>query len=168
MARTRIPLITRLKPQLISEVSIENSATSTTALRGVRGMRASHTIIACTGGEEATTYPPMMINAICMVSGIKLQKPSPKYFTRSRDAEPVARPATKTIATPISAKMNASGNHRCDQSAMAMPTRTKRPSAVSSGAPTVPCFSVGMRVTPFRRQAVAKCCGSIVHPPGSD
>ena len=98
-------------------------------------MLASQRINLWTGGEVATTYPPMMMIAICIVNGMRLQKPSPKYLTRSRMAMPMSNPATKTTIRPASAKTKASGNHRCDQSAKAMPSRAS-PTAES---PPVSC-----------------------------
>src|SRR5438445_11838384 len=64
-----------------------------------------------------------MIMAICMVNGIRLQNPSPKNLTKSLAAAPVNKPAQNTRMTAPRANTNASGNHRCDQSASAIPRR---------------------------------------------
>src|SRR5579872_6435664 len=66
-----------------------------------------------------------MIITICIVNGIKLQKPSPKNFTSSAMELPAASPAMKTTITASSANTNASGNHRSDQSAMTEPRQAQ-------------------------------------------
>ena len=54
-SRTYRPLKVRLCPHQISEVSIENSVSSATALRGVLGSPANQGMARCTSGVEATT-----------------------------------------------------------------------------------------------------------------
>ena len=94
----------------------------------------------------------MMIMAICIVKGMRLQKPSPKYCVRSLAGTPAIRPATKTITSPPNAKTKASGNHFCDQSASAMPSRAKIPTesllrtAVCSGMETGGPLIISFRV----------------------
>src|SRR5882724_5624796 len=70
-----------------------------------------------------------------MVNGIRLQKPSPKNFTKSVTGLPAASPPKKTMTAASKAKTNASGNHRSDQSDMAEPQRAKgvdeRPAAAA-------------------------------------
>jgi hypothetical protein len=75
--------MTRLNPQLIIDVNIENDETRTTAPRGVLGTLASLRITACTGGEDATAKPLSTMSAICIVNASRLQKPSPRYRTNS-------------------------------------------------------------------------------------
>ena len=64
-------------------------ATQHTAPRPVRGSAASRSIMRAAGGELATTYPPMMMKLICIVNGMRLQKPSPKAWAvaQRRSAE---------------------------------------------------------------------------------
>ena len=85
------------------------NATKATAARGVRGIAASHRMSRVRGGEVATTKPPTMIRAICIVNGTRTQKPPPNSVTSRAGLSPRARPATNTRTTPASAKTNASG-----------------------------------------------------------
>ena len=98
----------------------------------------------------ATTNPPMIIIAICIVNGISPQNPSPKYLTRSRTPTPANSPATKTIISPTSANTNASGNHFWDQSASPIPKRANTP-AESSPASCVSFRSGIGSMHPFDR-----------------
>ena len=108
-SRTSRPVKISDNPQESSEVSMARRATKATAPRGVLGTPASHSISRATGGELATTKPPMMIRAICMVKGIRTQKPSPKTCTSLRGFSPKTRPPRKTIMTAQSANTKASG-----------------------------------------------------------
>ncbi len=139
----------RPSPQLSSDVIIEKKTTKATAPRGVFGTLASFLISLCTGGDVATTKPPMIIIAICIVNGISPQNPSPKYLTKFRVPTPASNPATKTIINPTSANTNASGNHFWDQSASPIPNRAKTP-AESSPA-SCAAFRCGIdSMRPFR------------------
>src|ERR1700687_3914106 len=73
-----------------------------------------------------------MMIAIWIVKGIQLQKPSPKYLMRSRVGVPKEKPTMKTTSSATSAKTKASGYHRSDQSASAMPSRASRPAETSA------------------------------------
>ena len=85
------------------------NATKATAARGVRGIAASPRISRVRGGEVATTKPPTMIRAICIVKGTRTQKPLPNSETRRPGRSPRTRPARKTTTTPANAKTKASG-----------------------------------------------------------
>ena len=84
-------------------------ATKATAPRGLPGSEARRRIRAATGGELATTKPPMMMSAICMVKGTRTQKPLPSSVTSRRGFSPSASPAAKTISTAARANAKASG-----------------------------------------------------------
>ena len=70
--------------------------------------------------------------AICMVKGIRLQNPCPKYWTRFFTGVPSASPARNTMTSAISANTKASGNQRSLQSARAMPMRARRVSGAAA------------------------------------
>ena len=74
ISRASRPLKMRLRPQEMSEVSMENRAIMATAVRPFLGMVASQRIRPRTSGVLASTYPPMMIITICMVKGTNDQK----------------------------------------------------------------------------------------------
>ena len=156
----------RPSPQLSSDVIIEKKTTKATAPRGVRGTFASFLISLCTGGDVATTNPPMIIIAICIVNGISPQNPSPKYLIRFRVPTPANNPATKTMINPTRANTNASGNHFWDQSASPIPKRANTPAESSPascvafrfGIDSMRPFQIGQIATPdgpVRRQSVA-------------
>src|SRR5580700_7578719 len=75
-----------------------------------------------------------MIIAICIVNGIRLQNPSPKYLMRSWIVDPKNRPHTNTMMRAASANTKESGNHRSDQSARAIPTPANLPTKFPRGA----------------------------------
>ncbi|MNE62323.1 hypothetical protein D3C80_1575960 [compost metagenome] len=57
----------------------------------------------------------MTTKAICMVKGIRLQKPSPNAVAVAVGAAPMAMAANETIATASAAKTQESGNQRSAQ-----------------------------------------------------
>ena len=65
------------RPHEISDESIANAATNATAPRAVFGIDASHRVSRATGGDDATTNPPTITIAICMVKLTSDQKPLP-------------------------------------------------------------------------------------------
>src|ERR1700692_2340626 len=155
LSLTRMPPKIRPSPQLKSDVNIEKKTTKATAPRGVLGTFASFLINICTGGEVATTNPPMMIIAICIVNGINPQNPSPKYLIRFRIPTPANNPATNTMINPTSANTNASGNHFWDQSASPIPSRANTP-AESSPTSCI-AFRFGIdSMRPFQTGPVAR------------
>src|SRR5450755_1669450 len=76
----------------------------------------------------------MTTNAICMVNGIRLQKPSPNATAVSCGEAPMASAASATMTTPSAAKIYASGNQR---SAHAESRRAARTSHDPCGRITV-------------------------------
>jgi len=66
----------------------------------------------CAGADEATTYPPTITIAICMVNGTRVQNAAPPWMARFAGLSPSMTPNTKTITTPRNAKTSASGNQR--------------------------------------------------------
>src|SRR5580704_8947502 len=160
ISRTRMPPKIRPSPQLRSDVIIEKKTTKATAPRGVRGTFASFLINLWTGGDVATTNPPMIIIAICIVNGISPQNPSPKYLIRFRIPTPANNPATKTMINPTRANTNASGNHFWDQSASPIPNRANTPAESS------PAYCVASRfefdsMRPFQTGSVARLDGLV-------
>src|SRR5579863_1693258 len=151
---TRMPPKIRPSPQLSSDVIMEKNTTKATAPRGVRGTFASFRINLCTGGDVATTNPPMIIIAICIVNGISPQNPSPKYLIRFRIPTPANNPATNTIISPTRANTNASGNHFWDQSASPIPNRANTPAESSPASCIVFRFGVDP-MRPFQTGQVA-------------
>src|SRR5579875_3267551 len=129
-SRVSRPLKIKLSPQEISEVSMENREIKAIAPRPLRGILASPTISRFTSGVVATTYPPMMMNTICMVKGTSAQKlftPSmASLLADSRSHNPV----TKTTRIPNNAKTRGSGNQRSLQVASARPKRASPDSAL--------------------------------------
>src|SRR5678815_208425 len=72
----------------------------------------------------------MITSAICMVKGIRSQKPRPHAsITSPIDDVVAATPATVTTMVAISAKTNASGTHRSVQSVRASAMRAIGPVA---------------------------------------
>ena len=57
----------------------------------------------------------MMMNVICMVNGIRLQKPEPKFSATASGGAPMSSAAIATTATAKTANAKASGNQRSDQ-----------------------------------------------------
>jgi hypothetical protein len=98
-------------------------------------MAARRVTHAYTGGESAMTYPPMMMNAICIVNGITLQKPEPKLSAMARGGAPMQSAPNDTMATASTAKAKASGNQRSDQAQQRSAVRDKieRSTAASAG-----------------------------------
>jgi hypothetical protein len=88
-------------------------------------MAARRVTHAYTGGESAITYPPMMMNVICIVKGITLQKPEPKLSAMDRGAAPIQSAPRATMATASTAKAKASGNQRSDQAQQRRAVRDK-------------------------------------------
>ena len=75
----------------------------------------------------------MMMNAICMVKGITLQKPEPKLSAMARGGAPMQSAPRETMATASTAKAKASGNQRSDQAQQRRAVRDKiDPSTVVS------------------------------------
>ena len=70
----------------------------------------------------------MTTNTICIVNGIRLQKPSPNAPAVSSAGAPLPNAATATSTTPSAANANASGNQR---SAHAADRSAKRATPVS-------------------------------------
>src|SRR6516165_10469022 len=98
----------RLNPQLNHDVTSAKNVTRATADFGVRGHDAIPRMTRCIGADEASTWPVMMINAICSVNGIRSQKPRPHASTMAgRDAGVAKRAAAATRNVAISAKMKA-------------------------------------------------------------
>src|SRR5215469_11591094 len=112
----------------MSELSMERSATSATAPRGVLGTLARARIARLTAGVDETTYPPMMTMTICMVKGTRDQKLFPAWIARLAGVSPTASPIRKTTATPSRAKTKGSGNQRSVQLAITSPHCARRPS----------------------------------------
>ena len=125
-------------PQETSDVSIEKKATNATAPRGLRGRAASRRIRRATGGELATTNPPTMTSAICIVNGSRTQKPPPNSRTSFPGVSPSARPQAKTTSTPASAKTKASGKCRSQASEMAIPNLVSSPARATSARGLTP------------------------------
>src|SRR5207253_10894280 len=73
-----------------------------------------------------------MISAICMVNGIKSQKPLPNWNITIPGGAPRARAPTATTTTAAIAKISASGNQRSLQSASASATFASIPSSGTS------------------------------------
>ena len=123
------------KPQWIIEASAENSATIAMAPRPVLGIAARRPTSAAIGGESAMTYPPTMMKVICIVKGIRLQNPDPKFSAMDRGAAPMQSAAAATIATASMAKAKASGNQRSDhaQQRCAARARSEWSTAISRG-----------------------------------
>src|SRR5437879_473965 len=121
----------RLKPQLNHELAMAKNATNATALRGVVGHAATLRMTRPTGCEVASTWPVMMMSAICSVNGINSQKPFPQEsITCGRRDGVNATPATITIRVARSAKTKASGTHRSVQSVNASAMRARIPASV--------------------------------------
>src|SRR4051812_43873169 len=85
----------------------------------------------------------MITSAICIVNGIRSQKPRPHASTTSSSVDGVAAtPATTTTIVASSANTNASGTHRSVQSVRARATRAIGPVA-SSATRTVSAVVLG-------------------------
>lgn len=121
--------------------------TMSTAPRPLRGVCASRAISAATGGEAATTVPPMSTNTICMVKGMRLQKPSPKLLATASGAAPAVIAASATAPTASVATMKASGNQRSDQSQQACAKRAS-PGSVCLLTFVPPAVSADYRLPP--------------------
>jgi hypothetical protein len=91
------------------EASMAKKATKATAPRAVFGTRASLRMSRARGGELATTNPPMITRAICIVNGTRPQNPRPNSPTSFTGVSPSARPAASTRRTAARAKTRASG-----------------------------------------------------------
>ena len=57
----------------------------------------------------------MMMKVICIVNGIKPQKPDPKFSATDSGGAPMQTAPMDTTATAMTATANASGNQRSDQ-----------------------------------------------------
>ena len=84
-------------------------ATKPTAEVPVFGNPARLRMSDCAGADVATTYPPMTINAICMVKTIRLQNPFPNAALTARGVAPFAKAPSETTTTAMATKMKASG-----------------------------------------------------------
>ena len=123
-----------------SDDSIANAATNATAPRAVFGIDASRRVSRAIGGDDATTNPPMITIAICMVKLTSDQKPLPNSVAIVTGFTPANMPPMKTSTMAASAKTNASGNQRSQTSAMRAPRRAR---------------SVG-RIAPFCRKSLQR------------
>src|SRR5204863_9610120 len=99
------------------------AATNATAPRDVLGIEASHRVSRATGGDDATTKPPTMTMAICMVKFTSDQKPLPNSVASFVAGTPPASPPRKTSTKAASAKTKASGKNRSEKSARRAPRR---------------------------------------------
>jgi len=117
-------------PHEISDDSIANAAVNAMAPRGVFGIDASHDVTRATGGELATTKPPMITSAICIVKLTSDQKPLLNSFVSFTAGTPIDRPPMKTMRMAPRAKTKASGNHRSQKSAMRDPARASSMSGI--------------------------------------
>jgi hypothetical protein len=57
----------------------------------------------------------MATNAICIVNGMRLQKPRPNCFETAIGPAPLTIAPTATMTTATATKMKESGNHRSAQ-----------------------------------------------------
>ena len=71
----------------------------------------------------------MVTKTICMVKGIRLQKPSPKLLVTAWTGAPLMRAAPATMTTAMATNTKASGNHF---SAQSVKRRARRAIALSS------------------------------------
>src|SRR5437763_10003400 len=126
ISRTRSPVKMSDSPHDRSDDNMANAATKATAPRAVFGIDASHRVSRATGGEEATTNPPTITSAICIVKLTSDQKPLPNSVASVTGFTPVATPPAKTSTIAASANTKASGNHRSQTSAMREPARARR------------------------------------------
>src|SRR3954453_17955434 len=126
ISRTSRPVKTSDNPHETSDDSIANAATNATAPRAVFGIDASRRVSRATGGDDATTNPPMITIAICMVKLTSDQNPFPNSVAIVTGVTPANMPPMKTSTIAASAKTNASGNHRSQTSAMRDPARARR------------------------------------------
>src|SRR5688500_12096369 len=78
-----------------------------------------------------------MIIDICMAKATRSQKPEPNHCALCAGVAPVARVATKTMATAVSASAKASGNHRSNQSDRRRPICARRDSAAVDSASAI-------------------------------
>src|SRR5580704_10010202 len=122
-SRTNTPLKIKLKPPEISELSMEHNATKAIAPLGVFARLASQRIPRFTSGADATTYPPTMVNAICIVNGTSAQKFIPPVTASWPGFSPIAIPMQNTHTIPRRAKINGSGNQRSLHAARSSPSR---------------------------------------------
>ncbi len=113
-------------PHEMSDAIIAKKATNPTAPREVFGTAASLRMIRANGGELATTNPPTITSAICIVNGTSSQNPLPNSATSLTGDSPIAIPPANTTNTAARAKTKASGNHRSQASAMRIPARARR------------------------------------------
>src|SRR3972149_6021075 len=74
----------------------------------------------------------MTTKAICMVKGIRLQKPSPKALAVACGVEPKPIAASATMTTPSTANTYASGNHFSAQAAERSAARPIQPSCTAA------------------------------------
>ena len=109
-------------PHEISDDSMANAATNATAPRALFGIDASQRVSRATGGDEATTNPPTITIAICMVKLTSDQKPLPNSVASFTAGTPVASPPANTTTIAASAKTNASGKNRSEKSARRAPS----------------------------------------------
>src|SRR6476469_9512627 len=126
ISRTSRPVKTSESPHDSSDESIANAATNATAPRAVFGIDASHRVSRAIGGDDATTNPPTITMAICMVKFTSDQKPFPNSVAIVTGFTPANIPPMNTSTIAASAKTNASGNHRSQTSAMRDPARARR------------------------------------------
>src|SRR5438270_4922923 len=126
ISRTSRPVKTSESPHDSSDDSIANAATNATAPRAVFGIDASHRISRAIGGDDATTNPPTITIAICMVKFTSDQNPLPNSAAIVTGVTPANMPPMKTSTMAASANTNASGNHRSQTSAMRDPARARR------------------------------------------
>src|SRR5947208_3064604 len=82
-----------------------------TAPRAVFGIDASHRVSRAIGGDDATTNPPTITMAICMVKFTSDQNPFPNSVASVTGFTPANVPPMNTSTMAASAKTNASGNH---------------------------------------------------------
>ncbi len=115
------------------------AATSPTAPVPVFGAPAIARISRCAGAEVATTYPPMTMNAICMVKVIRLQKPLPNASLTAAGDAPLTIAPSATTTTPMATKMKASGNQRSAQAVNATASRANGPSRGAGSRGTAAC-----------------------------
>src|SRR5688572_11491504 len=75
--------------------------------------------------------------AICIVKATRSQNPEPNHCAASAGPAPLATAAANTISTAHSARANASGNQRSNQSESLRPIAANRPLAGAALLPTL-------------------------------
>jgi len=126
-------------PHEISDENIANAATNATAPRALFGIDASHDVSRATGGDDATTKPPMITIAICIVKFTSDQKPVPNSATSFVAGTPIPSPPKNTSTIAASANTKASGNQRSQKSAMRIPMRASMRAIVAGGCLVYAC-----------------------------